>query len=347
MSSWRLWSRLLPRPTNYHNVVKIMAASLFVLGSKANENGLVLYSHGYSFYSQKVIMAMNEKKLKFEIAPVDITKGVQYEPWFLEINPRGEVPVLKDGIKIIPDSSRIIDYLEDNFSNGDTPKLMPTDKGPQVRQKIEHLRKIIDKLPANVITMGSFLHPEFAPDPKMPFIKPVRAHLSSADEKASDMLRGLADKYPEKKDVFLKKAEAHDHNRAKIVPKEGFQSLLNDVDIVLQEVEKELESHAGDDKMWLCTDSFTIADVALTILLDRLYLLGLESYFWTNGKKKNIELYYARVQQRESYKQTVPDLCYHLKTFVMSQLNTILGVVGASSAVVALCGSIKFWQRNK
>ena len=63
-------------------------------------------------------MALHEKKLAFKTQRIDIGKYEQYDPWFLEINPRGEVPVLKDGVRIIPDSSRIIDYLEDNFSNG-------------------------------------------------------------------------------------------------------------------------------------------------------------------------------------------------------------------------------------
>lgn len=63
-------------------------------------------------------MALHEKRLNFESNIVNIMKGAQYEPWFLKINPKGEVPVLQDDAKIIPDSNRIIDYLEDNFSNG-------------------------------------------------------------------------------------------------------------------------------------------------------------------------------------------------------------------------------------
>lgn len=63
-------------------------------------------------------MALLEKRLSFNTHNVNIAKAEQYQPWFLEINPRGEVPVLKDGVKVIPDSARIIDYLEDNFSNG-------------------------------------------------------------------------------------------------------------------------------------------------------------------------------------------------------------------------------------
>lgn len=67
-----------------------------------------------------MVMALHEKNLPFESHLVDIARSVQYEPWFLQINPRGEVPVLQDTAKIIPDSNRIIDYLEDNFSNGKT-----------------------------------------------------------------------------------------------------------------------------------------------------------------------------------------------------------------------------------
>jgi glutathione S-transferase len=66
----------------------------------------------------QVIMALHEKKLPYKEHIINLTKGEQYQPWFLRINPRGEVPVLKDGVKVIPDSGRILDYLEDNFSNG-------------------------------------------------------------------------------------------------------------------------------------------------------------------------------------------------------------------------------------
>lgn len=63
-------------------------------------------------------MALHEKNLPYKEHIINLTKGEQYQPWFLRINPRGEVPVLKDGVKVIPDSGRILDYLEDNFSNG-------------------------------------------------------------------------------------------------------------------------------------------------------------------------------------------------------------------------------------
>ncbi|XP_075225050.1 ganglioside induced differentiation associated protein 1 [Lycorma delicatula] len=350
MNNMHNWKKFIYRfCSNYHLNLKVMAASSAVSSSssKSNEkgNGLILYFNHYSFYAQKVVMAMMEKKLPFKPHNVDITRGEQYQSWFLEINPRGEVPVLVDGVKTIPDSARIIDYLEDNFSNGDTPRLMPTDQGPQVRQKIEHFRDIIDQLPANVITMGSFLHPEFAPNPKLPFIAPVRKHLLSADEKTGEMLRSVAEKQPQLKDILLKKVEAHAQNRTRIITKEGFENLLHETDSVLTEVEKELELHKDDKTKWLCTDKFTIADISLTILLDRLYLLGMESYFWTNGKKPCLEEYYARVRQRDSYKKTVPSNMLHLKTFLEMQSHLFIGL-SAVTLIASLFGGM-FYMKKK
>lgn len=57
-------------------------------------------------------MALYEKNIDFEPFVIDITKGEQYSSWFLDINPRGEIPVLKVNKSVIPDSTRILDYLE-------------------------------------------------------------------------------------------------------------------------------------------------------------------------------------------------------------------------------------------
>lgn len=63
-------------------------------------------------------MALYEKNIEFEPLIVDITKGEQYSSWFLELNPRGEIPVLKIHDEIIPDSTRIIDFLENHLDQG-------------------------------------------------------------------------------------------------------------------------------------------------------------------------------------------------------------------------------------
>lgn len=63
------------------------------------------------------------------------------------------------------------------YITGDS-RLIPLDQGAEVRQKVIHFRNIIDPVPANVITVGSFFHSKFVGKPKAPFIGPVRRLLA-------------------------------------------------------------------------------------------------------------------------------------------------------------------------
>ncbi len=46
--------------------------------------------------------------------------GETYEPWFMRINPAGQVPVLRHGEKYIPDSNAIVAYLDEHFGKNFT-----------------------------------------------------------------------------------------------------------------------------------------------------------------------------------------------------------------------------------
>lgn len=63
-------------------------------------------------------MALLEKDLPHTLEFVDILAGENYEPWFVRINPNCEVPVLKHGGKIVSGSDKIIEYLEETFTQG-------------------------------------------------------------------------------------------------------------------------------------------------------------------------------------------------------------------------------------
>lgn len=119
-------------------------------------------------------MTLHEKKLNFKTHLVNLASNEQYESWFLEVNPLGEVPVLVDGVKIIPDSKRIIQYVEDNFSNG-YKRLLPTDMDSKM--DVIALRDEIDSLPVGLITKGAPHHPDFLLNPKSPFLPSNRAFM--------------------------------------------------------------------------------------------------------------------------------------------------------------------------
>ena len=49
--------------------------------------------------------------LQYELRPVDLVKGEQRQPWFLELNPRGQVPTLEDDGTVVWDSMAVLVYL--------------------------------------------------------------------------------------------------------------------------------------------------------------------------------------------------------------------------------------------
>lgn len=50
---------------------------------------------------------------------MDVASGEQFSDWFLELNAKAEVPLLKNGTLIIPVAAQIINYVETNFKGGE------------------------------------------------------------------------------------------------------------------------------------------------------------------------------------------------------------------------------------
>lgn len=72
---------------------------------------LLLVSHHLCPYVQRAAIALIEKGVPFERLNIDLANK---PAWFLEISPRGKVPVLKAGdAGVIFESSVICEYLED------------------------------------------------------------------------------------------------------------------------------------------------------------------------------------------------------------------------------------------
>jgi glutathione S-transferase len=61
---------------------------------------------------------LQEIGVPFEPIEVDLTKGDQLKPEYLEINPFGKVPALVDGNVKLFDSGAICTYLADKYSHG-------------------------------------------------------------------------------------------------------------------------------------------------------------------------------------------------------------------------------------
>jgi glutathione S-transferase len=85
-----------------------------------------LYYFPLSTYSQKALVALYEKGIKFTPEIVDLSSA-EGRAAYKKIYPLGKVPLLvRDDGRLIPESSIIIEYLDTQLDAG--PRLIPEDK---------------------------------------------------------------------------------------------------------------------------------------------------------------------------------------------------------------------------
>jgi glutathione S-transferase len=72
-----------------------------------------LYQHPFSFNSRRAVMTALHLDSPVELVFVDLGKGEQRQPQFLELNPNHRVPVLEDDGFVLWESHAIMQYLAD------------------------------------------------------------------------------------------------------------------------------------------------------------------------------------------------------------------------------------------
>ncbi|MDE2596849.1 MAG: glutathione S-transferase family protein [Sphingomonadales bacterium] len=98
---------------------------------------LKLYSFGPGANSLKPMLTLFEKfenGREFAIHRLDPTKFEHHQDWFKAINPRGQVPALDDGGKIVTESTVICEYLED--AHPTAVKLRPDDQYDRAQMRV-------------------------------------------------------------------------------------------------------------------------------------------------------------------------------------------------------------------
>ena len=60
-------------------------------------------------------MVLEELGLKYDVKAINIQTNEQKEAWYLEINPNGRIPALKDGDLRVFESGAIMLYLTDLY----------------------------------------------------------------------------------------------------------------------------------------------------------------------------------------------------------------------------------------
>ena len=83
---------------------------------------------------RKVSIALEELELPYEVIHIDISKGDQFEPSFLEISPSNKIPAIVDGDRSMMQSGAILLYLAEK-----TGRLAPAFGTPAYWEMMEWL----------------------------------------------------------------------------------------------------------------------------------------------------------------------------------------------------------------
>jgi len=269
---------------------------------------------------------------------VNIHRGKQFTGSFLALNPKGEVPVLVDDVRVIPDSEKIIDYLEDNFSNGN-PSLLPKDR--DVRTRVEQLHRKLHDLKIEPLSFGAAMFDDLGINPKPPYdCLTNKVQMKEYLEKRPKVLRNEMAKYPMHADALRKKLEEMQGESNLWTVRDDYEGLLIRFEKVMDECEAELASH-DIPGWWLCSPEVSVADIDLSLLLYRIWQLGFERRMWLRNRPF-IQRYFARVQLLDSFHHAVSmtEGSHNVLDFFTSPV--FLGVLGTT---VVLAGG--YYLLNK
>jgi glutathione S-transferase len=91
---------------------------------------LTLYDADRCPYCARARIALAEKGVEHEVVAVDLTDR---PAWIYEKNETGRVPVLEEDAWVLPESSVILEYLEERYPE---PPLLPADPGERALARV-------------------------------------------------------------------------------------------------------------------------------------------------------------------------------------------------------------------
>lgn len=236
---------------------------------------LTLYHNEMSTCSQKVRFVLATKSLDWSGVELNLRQGDQQRPEFLQLNPKGVVPVLVDNGEVLTESTVIMEYLDE--SHPEAP-MVPADALGRARMRGWMLR----------LDTGLHLHVA-----ALSFAIAFRLQLQKifdTEEKLEAYYQRIPDPgyaafYREIVPLGLESPRVNSAIRA-------YDQLLGDMEAGLAEHD------------WLVGDELTLADAAYAPYLTRLDHLSLE-FLWAD--RPNVAAWFERLRATQGYKKGLSD----------------------------------------
>ena len=228
---------------------------------------LELYHSDKSTCSQKVRICLAEKALEWINRHVDMPGGEHVLPAYLALNPNGVVPTLvHDGTPII-ESTVICEYLDELYPH--EPRLSPG--GILARARMRAWLRYIDEVPSMAIRVPTF----------------QKIQLPRFQKMTEDEFDDFANRNPLRK-PFLRR-----------MGRSGFSK--EDYDMAIEQLDQSLGRMEGvlGEGSWLVGDHYSIADICIAPVLQRMEDLGM-SDMWTTMRPR-VRDWYDRIRARSAY----------------------------------------------
>lgn len=209
-----------------------------------------LHQFGDSPCCMKVRMVLEAKGLDWEEVFIESWRFDHFQPDYLALNPYGIVPTLEDGEKVITQSNVIVEYLEDAYP---TPSLRPDDPYlSSIMRKWMFIEQ--DHLFGHIVTMS--------------FNSMMKLRVEGF---GLEQLEAWSHRHPDQK-------KAQDYLRRVCAPAdpEKDQQARAQFRWHMEKLDQELLRFEGD---WICGGQFTLAEVALAGIMDRIIYLEAEDLF--------------------------------------------------------------------
>ncbi|XP_070573634.1 ganglioside-induced differentiation-associated protein 1-like [Ptychodera flava] len=271
-----------------------------------HEKELTLFYHFSSYYCQRSLLTMEEKGLAFKKRLMLPQVHENLEPWYLDINIKGEIPALTHGDHSVSDSNQILDYLDKAFP--ESQRLQPDERTPEGK-KVQQWRNQIDDVKIELLTVGSIRYRnELTKNALAPGV--ILKIAEGSGKNPGAMYGPFMQKYPKYKEVYEKKIAKWRSLRERYNDYDQVVGEIKRLDVIFDEIEKQLQetkSQSGSgEEHWLLGHTFTAADVYLAVLLNRVKYVGLLHHF--HGSKPLLTAYYERLHQRETFLKSCVNL---------------------------------------
>lgn len=232
---------------------------------------LTLYNAAHSTCSQKVRICLAEKNLPFEDIKLDLGKAKEHlRPDYLKINPNGVVPTLVDGDTTIVDSSVICEYLEEKY-----PQVPLSPANPAGRAHMRAWMRFLEEVPTAAVRVPSF---------NMGFLPRYEGMDRSTFEGVESDVR------PIRKQFYRRMGLS------------GFRK--EDVEASLEQMKNTCSrmNAALEKGPWLLGNQYTLADIIVAPLIDRMSDLRMSS-IWTDAFPRVTD-WYQRMKERPAFQKT-------------------------------------------